>query len=165
MPAIPKLRSRSPTKSAYYNPSTTQPSSLLRHLRRSRFILLIAVSLSLFIYYISQRHTPFFKPRHEPSIRYKNVDWSRYAYSQYATNSAYLCNSIMVFEALERLGSKAERILMYPEEWDTDIADRKDRDSQLLVMAREWYHVKLVPVKVKRFERDEIGRKLRLLIY
>ena len=43
---------------------------------------------------------------------------------------------------------------MYPEEWDTEIADRKDRDSQLLVMAREWYGVKLMPVRVKKFGRE-----------
>ena len=63
----------------------------------------------------------------------------------------------MVFEALERLGSRAERILMYPEEWDTVVADRSDRDSQLLVKARDEYGVKLLPVKVRKFERKVEG--------
>lgn len=59
----------------------------------------------------------------------------------------------MVFEALERLGSRAERILMYPEEWDTEIANKSDRDSQLLVKARDEYGVKLLPVQVRKFQR------------
>ncbi|MCJ1320023.1 N-acetylglucosaminyltransferase [Xylographa vitiligo] len=59
----------------------------------------------------------------------------------------------MVFEALSRLGSKADRILMYPEEWDTNIANITDRDSQLLQKARNHYGAKLLPVKVKKFGR------------
>ena len=124
------------------------------HLRRSRYFLLLASLLCLTVYYFSYRHTSFFKPTHAPSLRYKSVDWSRYAYSQYATDQAYLCNSVMVFEALDRLGSRADRILMYPDEWDTEISDRRDRNSQLLVIAREYYKVKLIPIKVQRFERD-----------
>jgi alpha-N-acetylglucosamine transferase len=85
--------------------------------------------------------------------RLESIDWSRYAYSQYATDSAYLCNSVMVFEALHRLGSRADRILFYPEEWDTEISDSKDRDSQLLVIARDKYKVKLYPVKMLSVRR------------
>ncbi|KAK0738622.1 nucleotide-diphospho-sugar transferase [Schizothecium vesticola] len=44
-----------------------------------------------------------------------NTDWSRFAYVQYVTNSAYLCNSVMLFETLHRLGtSRADRVMMYP---------------------------------------------------
>ena len=46
---------------------------------------------------------------------------------------------------------------MYPEEWDTDIANVTDRDSQLLVKAASWYGVKLIPVKVKKFMRKGDG--------
>ena len=60
----------------------------------------------------------------------------------------------MVFEALSRLGSKADRILLYPEEWDTEIASTVDRDSQLLVKARDWYNVKLVPVQMQLLNDD-----------
>ncbi|KAF2145326.1 glycosyltransferase family 8 protein [Aplosporella prunicola CBS 121167] len=82
------------------------------------------------------------------------VDWSRFAYSQYATNSAYLCNSVMVFDALKRLGSRADRILFYPAEWDTIIHDKVDRDSQLLVKARDWLDVKLIPVNMQSVKRQ-----------
>lgn len=91
---------------------------------------------------------------HQPSLNYKHIDWSRYAYSQYATDTAYLCNAVMVFEALSRLGSKADRILFYPRQWDTDIASTSDRDSQLLVKARDWYGVKLIPVEMRKRDDD-----------
>ena len=133
---------------------SASPAPAVWRLRRSRYVLLLASVLCLTVYYLSYSHTSFSKPTHAPSLRYKSVNWSRYAYSQYATDQAYLCNSVMVFEALDRLGSRADRILMYPEEWDTEISDGKDRNSQLLVIAREYYKVKLIPIKVRRFERD-----------
>ncbi|KAL9099474.1 MAG: hypothetical protein Q9163_005025 [Psora crenata] len=111
----------------------------------------------LYLYHRSKKH--HFLPDHasihaSPSLLYKNIDWSRYAYSQYATNSAYLCNAVMVFESLSRLGSKAERILFYPQEWDVQISDTSDRDSQLLVKARDWYHVTLMPVEMGKADDD-----------
>ncbi|KAL8950978.1 MAG: hypothetical protein Q9222_003012 [Ikaeria aurantiellina] len=54
----------------------------------------------------------------------------------------------MIFEALDRLGSRADRLLVYPERWDTQIESQSDRDSQLLVKARDWYHVKLIPMDI-----------------
>ncbi|KAL8724898.1 MAG: hypothetical protein Q9181_006633, partial [Wetmoreana brouardii] len=119
--------------------------------RRSKYIL---VPLALiFLCLSATRHSLLFflphrSPEHAPSLRYKNVNWSRYAYFQYATSTAYLCNSVMLFEALDRLGSKADRVLLYPEQWDTQIESPTDRDSQLLVKARDWYKVRLVPVDI-----------------
>ena len=67
----------------------------------------------------------------------------------------------MVFEALQRLGSKADRILLYPKQMDLEVANSTDRDSQLLVMARDRFGVKLVPVEVQkvRTEKSELSRK------
>ena len=56
----------------------------------------------------------------------------------------------MLFEALSRLGSKADRILFYPESWDLQVSDSQDRDSQLLVKAQEDYGVKLIPTDMHR---------------
>lgn len=75
------------------------------------------------------------------------INWSSYAYSLYATDSATLCSAVLVLDALARYGSKADRVLFYPEHWDTVISSSKDRDSQLLVMARDVYKAKLYPVK------------------
>ena len=113
-----------------------------RQLRRIRTWVIVFV-LIVFVLYLRREPPP---PPSLPHIQYDLVDWSRYAYSQYATSSAYLCNAVMVFESLHRLGSRAQRVLFYPENWNTEIEDSNDRDSQLLVLARDKYNVLLVPI-------------------
>ena len=79
------------------------------------------------------------------------IDWSRYAYVQYATNQLYLCNSVMLFEILHRLESKANRLLMYPSHFlaeEGDSASETD-ESRLLKKARDEYDVKLQPIEVQ----------------
>lgn len=76
------------------------------------------------------------------------VNWSNYAYSLYATDSATLCHAVLLADALNRLASKADRVLFYPSFWDTVVSDSKDRDSQLLVLARDVYKVKLQPIEL-----------------
>lgn len=77
-----------------------------------------------------------------------NVNWSNYAYSLYATDSTTLCHAVLLADALSRLGSKADRVLFYPSYWDTVVSDSRDRDSQLLVLARDKYKVKLHPIEL-----------------
>ncbi|GFF54519.1 hypothetical protein IFM46972_10042 [Aspergillus udagawae] len=85
-----------------------------------------------------------------------NIDWSRYAYVQYVTNAEYLCNSVMIFEALHRLGSKAERLMMYPATF-SDIDD--STEGKLLRKARDQYSVKLTPIQVQsRHGNDPLPR-------
>ncbi|KAF7713198.1 Glucose N-acetyltransferase [Penicillium ucsense] len=77
-----------------------------------------------------------------------HVDWSRFAYTQYVTNTEYLCNSVMLFEALHRLGSKADRLMMYPEEFSVADGDHS-RQAKLLQIARDKYGAKLQPIQVQ----------------
>ena len=94
-------------------------------------------------------HCP--NPETSPSADDGNVDWSRFAYTQYVTNEAYLCNSVMIFETLWRLKSKANRVMMYPEEMmDPAETAPKSTEAKLLVKARDQYDVKLVPISVQR---------------
>ncbi|KAJ5510034.1 hypothetical protein LT330_007091 [Penicillium expansum] len=79
----------------------------------------------------------------------KQVNWSRFAYTQYATDRSYLCNSLMIFEALQRLGSKADRLLMYPHDFLLS-EDDSSPEARLLRFARDKYAVKLKPVAVMR---------------
>ena len=77
----------------------------------------------------------------------KQFNWSRFAYTQYATDRSYLCNSLMIFEALQRLGSKADRLLMYPHNFllsENDVSP----EARLLRFARDKYAVKLKPIEV-----------------
>lgn len=79
------------------------------------------------------------------------ADWSRFAYAQYVTDKNYLCNSLMIFEALQRLGSRAERLMMYPEQWSLE---SDSSESILLRKARDDYNVKLVPIHVQHFSGE-----------
>ncbi|RDW94098.1 uncharacterized protein DSM5745_01420 [Aspergillus mulundensis] len=96
-----------------------------------------------------QRHFSITGHAHPSSFhRADPVDWSRFAYTQYATNTAYLCNSVMLFETLHRLDSKPDRLMMYPDSFSVD-AQGPSRESRLLRKARDEYGVKLVPIKVQ----------------
>ncbi|KAJ5660734.1 Glucose N-acetyltransferase 1 [Penicillium longicatenatum] len=92
-------------------------------------------------------------------INYNKVDWSRYAYTSYATSETYLCNCVMVFEALDRLGSRAERVMFYPQEWDLIVQNEADRTSQLLLMAQNKYKVQLRPILVEGIRIDPKGEE------
>ncbi|KAH7317130.1 nucleotide-diphospho-sugar transferase [Stachybotrys elegans] len=78
------------------------------------------------------------------------IDWSAYAYTQYVTNSEYLCNSVMLFEALHRLGSKADRVLMYPSNMvDPGAVRGESSDARLVLKARDEFNVNLVPISIQ----------------
>lgn len=81
----------------------------------------------------------------------EEIDWSKFAYCQYVTNHDYLCNSLMIFEALFRLESKAERLMMYPEDWQVD---SNSSEAKLLQKARDEYGVKLAPIHVQHFDGE-----------
>lgn len=84
------------------------------------------------------------------------VSWSDFAYTQYVTNSEYLCNSLMLFETLQRLGSKADRLMMYPGTMKLD-GNPNNRDGKLLLKARDEYGVKLQAVEVQHRDRKWLG--------
>lgn len=72
-----------------------------------------------------------------------DIDWSRFAYVQYATSSTYLCNSMMIVERLHSLGSKADRLIMYSKELSSDDGGIQET---LLTKARDVYGANLKPV-------------------
>lgn len=84
------------------------------------------------------------------------VDWSRFAYVQYATNDAYLCNSVMLFEILHRLKSKADRLLMYPSDFQIEEdPNTESHNGRLLREARDKYNVKLKAIQVQRRDSED----------
>ncbi|KAK5708834.1 hypothetical protein LTR17_020321 [Elasticomyces elasticus] len=78
----------------------------------------------------------------------QGIDWSRYAYAQYVTNSAYLCNAIMIFISLRTLGVCADLLMMHPEDW---FAGNDTVSGRLLLQASE-LGVRLAPVRVQHLE-------------
>lgn len=88
------------------------------------------------------------------NINMTDVDWSRFAYTQYVVDIDYLCNSLMLFEKLHRLGSKADRVMMYNDA--IKLGSRKFKtETRLLTKARDRYKVKLEPVKVLHKDESE----------
>jgi len=87
------------------------------------------------------------------------IDWSHFAYVQYVTATEHVCNSVMVFDSLHRLGSKADRVLLYPREWGpVDGPSWKALDSKattILTKARDEYNVKLRPVDLIKEKGQE----------
>jgi hypothetical protein len=81
--------------------------------------------------------------------------FKRFAYSQYTTDTQSLCNSLMVFESLEKLGSRAERVLLYPKIWLEATDDHIN--WQLLHKAESQFGVNLIPVNL--LESDYNGAK------
>lgn len=110
-------------------------------LRRRHAYYFLGFFLICWILYPSRKTTP----HTGDTIR---VNWSNYAYSVYATDSTQLCHAVMVLDALARFGSKADRVLFYPERWDTKVDSPQDRDSQLLNLARDEYKAKLHPIRL-----------------
>jgi len=94
-----------------------------------------------------QRSSTYFNPHITVQFG-KQVDWSRFAYTQYVTDTDYLCNSVMLFESLHRLGSKADRLIMYPDYFSVS-DDDNSREAKLLRIARDKYGVRLRPIQVQ----------------
>lgn len=82
------------------------------------------------------------------------VDWSQFAYVQYVTDTNYLCNSVMLFEILHRLGSKADRLIMYPTQYNPSL-NNESTEARLLVKAQTEYNVKLAPIDVLQKDNSD----------
>jgi hypothetical protein len=80
------------------------------------------------------------------------IDWSKYAYTTYATDADYLCNAVMMFAQLNELKTPADKVLIYPEEW---IAGEDSATGRLLQKARDEYMVHLNPVRMLVGEGQE----------
>jgi hypothetical protein len=80
-----------------------------------------------------------------PSTTTVPHDWSAHAYVTHATDAPTLCSSLMLLEALHRLGSRPARLLLYPSLWDVP---GPDAPVHLLRQARDRYGATLEPVDV-----------------
>lgn len=75
------------------------------------------------------------------------------AYVQLVREHIHVCNAVMLFAALEREESMAQRIILYPKTWDKQSSDRERLNSQLetsirlLRNAASRYRVMLQPVE------------------
>jgi hypothetical protein len=85
----------------------------IRAIRRALLAcLLIFVFANLFRLRVLRRFIPL--DVMSPEQLLDGVNWSQYAYCQYVTNPHYLYNSVMIFEALDRIGAQASKVIMSP---------------------------------------------------
>ena len=87
-----------------------------------------------------------------PEPAASDVDWSRFAYCQYVTNEQYLCNSVMIFEALSRLGARADKLMMHPSHWSPN---DDSAAGKLLAKVRDEYGVRLEPIIIQHFSGED----------
>lgn len=125
-------------------------------LRRSRIIL--ALTFVIITIYLFHSITDDYYRQYTATVLYKSsketndLDWSKYAYTQYVTSSEYLCISVMLLERLHHLGSRADRVLMYPKKMlpNPETNDGGGfHDAELLIKARDEYDVKLMPIQIQ----------------
>ncbi|OTA38014.1 hypothetical protein BTJ68_02156 [Hortaea werneckii EXF-2000] len=57
----------------------------------------------------------------------------------------HLCNPVMLLESLHRTGAKADRLLLYSNQWGVD---DESPEASLLRKARDQYDVKLQPIEI-----------------
>ncbi|KAK4074499.1 uncharacterized protein Triagg1_5095 [Trichoderma aggressivum f. europaeum] len=134
--------------------------------RRSRITL--GLSFVMITIYLFLRRTDDYYRQHTATILYKSsketngLDWSRYAYTQYVTSSEYLCISAMLLERLHYLGSRADRVLMYPKKMLPDPETNGGggfHDAELLIKARDEYdtwsnsYTKPLALNLTQYER------------
>ncbi|KAL1955890.1 hypothetical protein VTO42DRAFT_7963 [Malbranchea cinnamomea] len=138
---------------SYYQVAGTWKTALLS--KRVRVLALLCLLL-IGVQFLARNLAPLSfarTPVASNTTRDSGVDWSRFAYAQYTTDEAYLCNALMVFETLQRLETKPDRILLYPNSWSIDVTP-PDSKARMLLKARDEFRVKLRPITVIRESRD-----------
>jgi len=159
------LRSHRGSEAATNTPPTARFPEwfALRRVRTALIIsttLLVVTSLLTFVTLAPTGHaTP--QQTADPSSATTcedGVRWRDFAYVQYVTNANYLCNSLMILDALYHSGTKADRIMMYPESWHVaeDNIANPPTESKLLARARNVYQAKLVPIQVQSYKKGDI---------
>ncbi|KAL8635312.1 MAG: hypothetical protein Q9228_007184 [Teloschistes exilis] len=83
--------------------------------------------------------------------------WAKVAYVQLLREHLHVCNAVMLFAVLEEQDSLAQRVILYPKEWDEkkevtgkgllDINPQVETSKRLLREAAKRYKVMLQPIK------------------
>ena len=82
-----------------------------------------------------------------------SVDWTTLAHIQLVRQHLDICNAVMLFAELSFQKSPAQRLLLYPKEWDSAITSRNNSDptietsKRLLKLAAKSFDVSLLPIE------------------
>ena len=75
------------------------------------------------------------------------IDLTRFTYIQYVTNLPYFCNSVMLFNAINRLGCMPVRLMMHPDHFPLE---DNSIEAVLLRKSGDEYKVILKPIEIQR---------------
>jgi hypothetical protein len=81
------------------------------------------------------------------------INWKRVAYARSVQEFSDVCEAVMLFAELTAQRSRAQKVLLYPGEWDDMAAHGHGSSKQLetsirlLKQAQKAYHVALIPVQ------------------
>lgn len=101
----------------------------------------------------------------------ESIDWSTYAYVNYATDANYLCNTLIMFDSLRNLGTKAKLLLLVSRDLveSTSSPDYQQVDKMLNQLKREnGEQVVIKPVDniVKPTDRTQWSQSItKLLVF
>ncbi|ODV94139.1 hypothetical protein PACTADRAFT_44436 [Pachysolen tannophilus NRRL Y-2460] len=84
------------------------------------------------------------------------LNWSKYAYVQYATSIDYMCSALINFAKLRRFNTRAQLVLLYNEyyKYDKKLETQKSREAQLLDKFAKIYNVILRPIRLLKFKSE-----------
>ncbi|EPE35105.1 Nucleotide-diphospho-sugar transferase [Glarea lozoyensis ATCC 20868] len=110
------------------------------------------------------------------SVDTAKVDWFKLYYVQYVTTEEELCNALIVWSEIEEIGSRAQRMMFYPADWDLDEKDTTPSKpdeltarARLLRTAKRAYFVKLTALDVLGANHPErsqwVGSYTKLLAF
>ncbi|KAF5604074.1 GNT1 alphan-acetylglucosamine transferase [Fusarium pseudocircinatum] len=117
--------------------------------KRTRLTPIAVLTIFLIFFFLNQYQYFSASSAFQSSLQSSSgVNWSRFAYTQYVTNSEYLCNSLMFFEALQRFGSQADRVMMVPASM-LEPEMEGSNDAYLINKARYEYNVGIAPITVQ----------------
>ncbi|KAF9874585.1 hypothetical protein CkaCkLH20_07722 [Colletotrichum karsti] len=110
----------------------------------------------------------------EPS----HIVGSRFAYAQYATDLNYLCNAVINFNRLERLGTSHDMVLIFPESWTSGTSQqakaiRKVHVEYPEIVLRPFEYLRISKTKasatwadsLNKFHAFDLGEYERVLLF
>ncbi|KAH8595601.1 hypothetical protein B0O99DRAFT_652061 [Bisporella sp. PMI_857] len=77
------------------------------------------------------------------------IDWNGLQYVQFVTTPESLCDSLMIWSKIEEIGSRGQRKMYYPSEWDIEAKGKDDPNhvSIFLRQAVKLYYVNAIPLE------------------
>ncbi|CAG8959236.1 hypothetical protein HYFRA_00012594, partial [Hymenoscyphus fraxineus] len=81
----------------------------------------------------------------------EEIDWTGFYYAMFVRSERELCEAVMGWSGMEEIGSRAQRVMFYPEDWDRGLeegekGERKQERIERLLTAAEELFVELSPL-------------------